>query len=129
MILLDTCVLLRLTDGAVLPHHLRHALEQDAWCVSALSAWEISIKHALGKLPLDVPPARWWPGVVANLGVTVLPFSDAQAIRAGGLPMLHTDPFDRAIIATALESNLPLATVDPLFDAYRGPCGLVLAGV
>jgi PIN domain nuclease of toxin-antitoxin system len=129
VILIDTCVLLRTADGVALPAALKRALAEDAWAVSGLSACEIAIKHAMGKLPLDAKPERWWPRVVSALGLTVEPFTDRQALIAGALPMHHADPFDRGIIATAIASGLPLATVDARLLAYRDCAGLRVIGV
>ena len=128
MILLDTCALLRIADGVPLPVGVRSALDGDRWAISALSAWEISIKHALGKLPLDAAPAVWWPGVVASLAITVVPFTDGIAIAAGSLPSLHADPFDRGIIATAQVHGLRLASVDRLIVPYGPACGVEVVG-
>ena len=129
MILIDTCVLLFIADGKTLPPGLVRAMERESWAVSALSAWEIGIKAAGGKLRLDNTPALWWPRVVAALGIQVIPFSDAMAILASTLPAFHHDPFDRGIIATALHERMSLATVDGIFDQYRKPCDLNLAGI
>lgn len=126
MILLDTCVLLRMSDGVALPAGLQRALAEDAWAVSSLSAWEIAIKYTLGKLPLDTEPVVWWSRVTAALGLNVDSFTDRQALIAGTLPLHHADPFDRGIIATAIAGGWPLATVDGRLLAYRDCPGLRL---
>ncbi len=128
MILLDTCIVLRVTDDAPIPTAIRNAMKREPWAVSALTAWEIGIKHALGKLPLDAPPAAWWPRVVAHYRLTVLPFADDEALVASALPALHADPFDRGIIAAGIHRDLTVATIDPMFARYVIPCALRLIG-
>lgn len=126
MILLDTCILLRITDGAELPPLVRQALERERWVVSAISAWEIGIKHALGKLPLDDAPSRWWPAVLTALDLVVEPFTDRQGLVAAALPLIHQDPFDRGLIATAIDRGFAVATVDRVFARYGEVHGLRL---
>lgn len=128
MILLDTCILLKLVDDAPLPAPIRAAMEREPWAVSVLSAWEIGIKHAAGRLTLESPPERWWPRVLEHYRLTELPFTAAEALRSAGLPALHADPFDRGIIASAIERRLTVATVDRVFASYVIPCGLTLVG-
>jgi PIN domain nuclease of toxin-antitoxin system len=128
MILIDTCVLIRLAADMPLPDDLRRALEHEPWAISCLSAWEIAIKHPLGKLPLPQPPALWWARAVEVFGLTVLDFTDAIALRAGALPPLHADPFDRGIIATAQTHAYRLATVDKALVPYGPACGIAVIG-
>jgi PIN domain nuclease of toxin-antitoxin system len=127
MILIDTCILLRYADGTPIPDVIERALRQEAWAISALSAWEIAIKYSIGKLPLDVEPMAWWPKQIAHHRLTVVPYTDSDALRAGTLPPLHTDPFDRGIIATSIERHWALATVDGHFPPYA-ISGLRLVG-
>jgi PIN domain nuclease of toxin-antitoxin system len=82
--------------------------------VSAASAWEISIKKALGKLsaPDDLEQQ------VRDGGFTSLPISIAHGIAAGQLPHHHEDPFDRMLIAQALAEGLTIVTRDKRFDDH-----------
>jgi PIN domain nuclease of toxin-antitoxin system len=86
--------------------------------VSAASAWEISIKKALGKLaaPDDLEAQ------VQASGFTALPISIAHGIAAGKLARHHEDPFDRMLIAQAFAEGLTIVTRDKRFDA----CGVGL---
>jgi PIN domain nuclease of toxin-antitoxin system len=86
--------------------------------LSAASAWEIAIKHALGKLRLPQPPVTYVPAQVAALGVQPLPIDQQHALRVATLPPHHRDPFDRLLIAQAQLGDLTILTADPLFDAY-----------
>jgi len=85
--------------------------------VSAAVAWELAIKVNLGKLA-----AR---DVVSNLkqllieeGFRRLAISTDHALRAGLLPMLHRDPFDRMLVAQAQALNSPIVSADAIFDRY-----------
>lgn len=86
--------------------------------LSAASAWEIAIKHALGKLRLPQPPGLYVPARVAALGVQPLPIDQRHAVHVATLPPHHRDPFDRLLIAQAQLDDLSILTADPLFDAY-----------
>lgn len=81
---------------------------------SAASFWEIAIKAAAGKLTvaddlLDAADAA---------GFSSLPIVPSDALRAGALPSLHGDPFDRMLVAQALERSLTVVTRDRRFDGY-----------
>ena len=98
--------------------HARAAI-QDAVevYVSAASAWEIVIKSSLGKLRTRRRPAdALEEGGLHELGVA---FEHAEAV--GGLPLHHSDPLDRLIIATALVESLTIVTSDRKFDMYDVP--------
>ncbi len=82
--------------------------------VSTASLWEIAIKRALGKL--TAPPEL--PGEIVDAGFGWLPVDVEHAWAAGGLPPHHRDPFDRLIVAQALEEQIPVITRDPQFAAY-----------
>lgn len=116
-LLLDTHVLLWwLANDAALGEEARSGISdpKSAVYVSAATVWEISIKRALGKLeaPRDllyrIEKNRFEP-----LSMTV---THAQA--AGALPRYHDDPFDRMLVAQALQEGLILLTRDPRMDPY-----------
>lgn len=86
--------------------------------LSAVSSWEIAIKWALGKLPLNEPPTRYVPDRMQRTGVSALPVSHSHALAVGELPRHHTDPFDRLLVAQAIIEGLPIATVDPAIPPY-----------
>lgn len=123
-VLVDTqCWLWMETEPERLSPRARDVLEDPAneLYLSAASAWEISIKHALGKLRLPLPPARYIPSRMRRSGVRPQPVELEHALRAGGLPMHHRDPFDRMIVAQAQLERLAVLTADPWFQAYRVP--------
>ena len=86
--------------------------------VSAASAWEITTKHRLGKLPGAEAVAQDIGGCIAAQGFTALAITMADAERAGRLPGPHRDPFDRMLIAQALARDIALVSNEAVFDAY-----------
>jgi PIN domain nuclease of toxin-antitoxin system len=85
--------------------------------LSAASAWEISIKKALGMLA--APDDLEWQ--VDEGGFIPLPISIAHGIAAGQLPRHHDYPFDRALIAQAFAEGLTVVTHDKRFADYDLP--------
>jgi PIN domain nuclease of toxin-antitoxin system len=117
-LLLDTHVLLwALADSPQLGRGCREKIVDPAndVLVSAATMWEISIKKRLGKLSV---PANILEFIEASEFIP-LPISFAHAMAAGALPLHHTDPFDRMLIAQACEENLVLVTQDRRFEAYQ----------
>ncbi len=92
-------------------------MEADRVLLSRASAWEIAIKVSIGKLPLKTPLSQLL-GEIAKDTVEVLDIADAHILRVSTLPHHHRDPFDRMIIAQALEEDLPIVGSDGMFDAY-----------
>ena len=86
--------------------------------VSAASAWEITTKHRLGKLPGADLIAADVAGAIAAQGFEELPVFVADAARAGALSAPHRDPFDRLLIAQALSRDLVLISNESTFDRY-----------
>jgi PIN domain nuclease of toxin-antitoxin system len=76
------------------------------------------IKHSLGKLPLPVPPAEYLPQQRTAHGFASLPIEEAAMPHLASLPLLHRDPFDRILIAQALQYGMTVVTVDPDTAAY-----------
>jgi PIN domain nuclease of toxin-antitoxin system len=119
--LLDTHALLWWLDGDErLSPAARAAIAEDASrvLVSAASAWEITTKHRLGRLPGAADVARDVSGCVASQGFEALPITLRDAERAGRLPGPHRDPFDRMLIAQALAADLELVSNETAFDGY-----------
>lgn len=81
--------------------------------VSAATVWEIGIKRALGKLRLDGALADH----VRSSGFEPLWISVAHAERAGALPVVHRDPFDRILVAQAQVEGLAQVTRDAVFGS------------
>lgn len=82
--------------------------------VSISSLWEMTIKTSLGKLPL---PDDFTNGI-DHIGAALLPITVAHVRRLKLMPLHHRDPFDRMMIAQALEEGLTIVTRDRRFAAY-----------
>ena len=120
-ILLDTHAFLWwMVDPARLSGAARRVVtdETNDIFVSAASAWEITAKHRIGKLPEAEVLALDVTGNIADQGFGELAITVDDAERAGRLAGLHRDPFDRMLIAQALARNLVIASSDRVFDGY-----------
>jgi PIN domain nuclease of toxin-antitoxin system len=85
--------------------------------MSAVSLSEIAIKQAKGKLNFRHEDVLIG---IADLRLRVLPYTADHAHRLFSLPLHHTDPFDRQIIAQGLAENIPIVTSDEKFRLYKG---------
>ena len=89
--------------------------------LSAVTAWELSIKQSIGKLKLARQVSEFISGEnMTELSVTV---QHGEAVRA--LPLHHRDPFDRLLVAQAMVEGLILVTTDRLLAQYGIPILLV----
>ncbi len=116
-VILDTHALLWwLSDDRRLTKAARSAIAnpETAVFVSAVTAWEIAIKKAIGKLsaPDDLADK------VRAGGFFELPITIADGLLAGTLPRHHDDPFDRMLVAQAQRHRLRVVTRDPTFSLY-----------
>ena len=84
---------------------------------SAASAWELELKAAKGKLVLP----QDWLAVAESTGFLHIPVTAPVAQASARLPWHHSDPFDRLLIAQAMEQGLRVATRDTVFRAYDVP--------
>ncbi len=117
-LLLDTHVLLWwLGNDPILSPRAREAIsdETNLVAVSAATAWEVSIKRALGKVtaPDDLEMQ------LAAHDFIALPITIADGLVAGALPRHHEDPFDRMLVAQAQTAGLTVVTRNPQFAPYR----------
>jgi PIN domain nuclease of toxin-antitoxin system len=120
-LLLDTHALLWWLDGdRSLTRRARAAIndEHNVILVSAASAWEITTKSRLGKLPGAEAVAADVVGAVAAQGFSSLDITMLHAQRAGRLPGAHRDPFDRMLIAQAQLDDLAIVSNETAFDVY-----------
>lgn len=123
MILLDTCVLLWLaSDTSEISESALEAIAglDESVFVSPITAFEIGQKCASGKLTLPKPIQIWFPAILKRHQLSEAQFNSAIAIRASLLPPLHKDPFDRLLIATAIENRYTLLTPDQHIRQYPG---------
>jgi PIN domain nuclease of toxin-antitoxin system len=123
-LLLDTCTFLWLAaDDPQLSPRARDACRDPGNTVylSALSAWEIAIKHRLGRLPLPEPPSRYVASRREWLCLEPLDFDQAAATHDALLPAHHRDPFDRGLVSQAILLGLSIVTPDPAIARYPAP--------
>ena len=80
--------------------------------LSAASAWEIAIKTARGRLTLPEDPTRYISNRLSLHGFQALPVQINHAVQVYKLPMHHSDPFDRLLIAQSQIESMPLVSVD-----------------
>jgi PIN domain nuclease of toxin-antitoxin system len=107
------------SNDARLPSVLHSAISSpgNEVFVSAVTAWEIAIKRASGKLVFE----RALGKAIADYGFIALSVTVEQAEWAGALPQLHRDPFDRLLVAQAQLGGLVLVTVDEQILRYQVP--------
>ena len=86
--------------------------------VSVASLWEIQIKHALGKLELDIPLAQIVHEQLEGDRFALLDIRASHVLELDALPRHHSDPFDRLIVAQACAEGLPLVSADRVFVQY-----------
>lgn len=123
-LLLDTCTFLWAVRGdgrlsAAAAALFRHP-DNDVF-LSAVSAWEIAVKHQLGKLPLADAPALYVPRERQRHGIDALPLDEAATLMLDKLPAVHSDPFDRLLVCQAIHHGLTLLTPDPAIQRYPVP--------
>ncbi len=121
--LLDSCALLYLVNrdkklGAAA--RLIIADPGNTIFLSVITAAELSIKAGKGKLHFPTTVLHWVEQAVTLHHLTLVPLDLPAATAAGLLPWIHSDPFDRILIATALADNLTILTSDRLIPAYPG---------
>ena len=88
--------------------------------LSIASAWEVAIKLCIGKLDIAGKTEDFIQDAETNK-ITILPIKTTHLNSLESLPMIHRDPFDRLLIATALAENMTLITADENFAQYKVP--------
>ncbi|PSB04753.1 type II toxin-antitoxin system VapC family toxin [Merismopedia glauca] len=118
-LLLDTHALIWfLEDDANLPILIKQKIESaDAVFLSIASLWEIAIKISISKLSLKGDFEAIEPQINA-LGIPILPIAFADTVQIRCLPLHHRDPFDRILVAQAMNHSLVLISRDLAFDFY-----------
>lgn len=117
MLIVDTHAALWFLEGdRRLSATARALIEDDATerRLSAVSVWEVAVKHRLGKLAMS---AGFYEALYRQ-GLRGLPVTDRHARRLADLPLHHGDPFDRLLIAQAQVENMALLSVDERMRAY-----------
>ncbi|RVT86698.1 type II toxin-antitoxin system VapC family toxin [Rhodobacteraceae bacterium CCMM004] len=116
--LLDTCAVIWTAQGDTLDARAQTALAgaysdgSTIW-VSPISAWEIGLLAARGRIGLSLRPKAWFDAVLAQPGVGLALMSPEVLIDSSSLPGTPpNDPADRIILATARELGLTVVTRD-----------------
>ena len=86
--------------------------------MSIASVWELAIKAGSGRIDLPDAIERYVPDRLRHHGFELMSIDLAHAFRAGALPRIHGDPFDRMLIAQAQVEGLPILTADPAISRY-----------
>lgn len=117
--LLDTHTLLWfLEDDPKLPPNIKELIEDsDSIVVSIITLWEIAIKLSINKLILQFE-FQELTTFLDELTIQVLPLSFEDIQHYIGLPLHHRDPFDRILIAQAINHSWAIISVDSAFDEY-----------
>ncbi|MBN9307493.1 MAG: hypothetical protein BGO82_04875 [Devosia sp. 67-54] len=121
--LLDTCAMLYTTedrmDAQTKALLIGAFAKGESVAVSAITAWEIGLLAARGRLPTATAPLRYFDAFVVLPGVRLEPATPAILMDSSFLPSpVHRDPADRIIIATARALDLTIVTSDRLILAY-----------
>lgn len=120
-LLLDTCAFLWLTTDASELSDQAKILFQDTnnfVYLSCVSAWEIIVKHRLGKLPLPSEPEYFINQQCKQHLIEVLSLDDKAVYHLSHLPNHHRDPFDKMLVCQAIEHGLTILTSDKLITQY-----------
>ncbi|MDZ8087136.1 MAG: type II toxin-antitoxin system VapC family toxin [Nostoc sp. DedQUE12b] len=117
--LLDTHAFIWLTENDLsLPDNLRMMINTaDIVYLSIASLWEIAIKLNLGKLSLQRSYETIGSAIDAS-DILILTISFANTVQVRNLPQHHGDPFDRMLIAQAINHSLIIISRDKKLDAY-----------
>ena len=110
-ILIDTHVFLwYIVADPKLPENFRETIQDPTndILLSVASVWETVIKHQLGNLTLPLAPADYIPKLREAHGIASLPIEEAAMACLANLPPIHRDPFDRIIIAQAVQHGLKI---------------------
>ncbi len=114
-LLLDTCTFLWIIVGDRRLSKRARSLVVDPGnevYLSVVSAWEIVVKHGLGRLPLPTDPETLVPYERERHQIEALPLDEAAALNVRRLPALHRDPFDRMLVSQAITAGLAIVTPD-----------------
>ncbi|HAJ28185.1 MAG TPA: PIN domain nuclease [Syntrophus sp. (in: bacteria)] len=120
-ILLDTCTFLWIIAGSDdLSENARRlfADPSNEVYLSVVSAWEIIVKHRLGKLPLPEPIHDFIRFNRTLHRIDTCPLDEAAVLQLTRLPDLHKDPFDRILICQAIAGSMTILTPDAHIIRY-----------
>jgi PIN domain nuclease of toxin-antitoxin system len=120
-VLLDTCTFLWIAlDAPELSPRAREVFQEpgNQIFLSSVSAWEIAVKNALGRLPLPAPAESLIPELRRRHGIDSLPLEEEAVLHLGKLPDRHRDPFDRMLVCQGIVHGLVILTPDEEIIRY-----------
>lgn len=121
MYLIDTCAFIwELHNDPNMSVKAAEVMERDEaeLYISIVTFWEIAIKKTLGKLEVQESVTELGKACIDH-NITILPIKMEYLERIQKLPYIHKDPFDRLIIATAIEEGLTILTGDEYIKQYN----------
>ena len=121
MYLLDTCAFIwYIETSGRLPEAVREIIDtSENIYLSQATLWEIAIKQTTGKISLPMTSFEL-EDKCGEEKITVLPLECRYFERIKQLPLIHRDPFDRIIIASAIEEGYTILTSDEIIPRYSG---------
>ena len=84
---------------------------------SLASLWEVAVKSSLGRPGFAVDPGLLHRSLLAE-GFVEVAIAAPHLARVATLPWVHRDPFDRLLVAQAIENKLTLLTADATLKRY-----------
>lgn len=123
-LLLDTCAIIWIASNEPIRPEAKSAIDaavsgDNKVRVSPISAWELGLLSAKGRMPTAMPPSTMFRDVAMAEGVAVEALSPDVLIASSFLPgTLHRDPADRILIATARAQGLTIVTRDRIILDY-----------
>ncbi len=124
IVLLDTHVWVWLLSGSQKINQkalkaIERSLSSEAVLLSAISPWEVAILVSKGRLTLDRDVGEWVQAAISAPGIRIEPITPEIAVASTRLPgIIHPDPADRMIAATARHLGAILVTDDQLLLDY-----------
>lgn len=121
--LLDTHAFIWLaTDQVRLSKAARDAIRRsdEGLYISAVTAWELGLLANRGRFEVDIDPAVLLATACRRHGIEEIPLRGEDALRSTQLPALHRDPFDRILVALAIQEGLVLVSKDEQLARYPG---------
>ncbi|MEG4045363.1 type II toxin-antitoxin system VapC family toxin [Microcoleus sp. Pol17_C1] len=108
------------TDSSILTATGRSLIDngENDILLSTASVWEMAIKYSIGRLTFSMPFMKFIKQQIAVNRIDILEITFDHIEVVASLPLHHRDPFDRLIIAQSMAEQIPVLSVDAIFDAY-----------
>jgi PIN domain nuclease of toxin-antitoxin system len=93
-------------------------LPENDLLLSVASGWETTLLWKLNRIDLPEDPEIFIPQIIQSLSLTPLSISFETAITAASLPLIHRDPFDRLLVAIAMQKQIAILSKDRMLEKY-----------